>query len=73
MSLLNRPLKKTTPTNTGGPLQTNASPGSAALAQALRVGDAGAPVFGGDKDKSKRSGWNTESLRYMGNSGDSNE
>jgi hypothetical protein len=73
LSLLNRPLTKTTPTGTrSSPTQTNASPGTQALAQALRVGDAGAPVFGGDKDKSKRSGWNTESLRYMGNSGDSN-
>lgn len=43
------------------------SPGSQALAQALRVGDPGAPIFGGDKDEgSKKSGWNVESLRYMG-------
>jgi hypothetical protein len=69
LGLLNNPLNKPLldPTR---PLQ--GSPGSAALAQALRIGDAGAPVFGGDKDKSKRSGWNRESLRYMGNSGDSN-
>lgn len=43
------------------------APGSQALAQALRIGDAGAPIFGGDKeDKGKASGWNVESLRYMG-------
>ena len=44
------------------------APGSQALAQALRIGDAGAPIFGGDKDKegAKQSGWNVESLRYMG-------
>jgi len=71
LSLLNKPLQKSFPFGSS-PTQTNASPGSQALAQALRVGDAGAPVFGGDKDKSKRSGWNRESLRYMGNSGDSN-
>lgn len=44
------------------------SPGSQALAQALRL-DPGAPVFGGEKDKEgKKSGWNVASLRYMGNS-----
>lgn len=43
------------------------APGSQALAQALRIGDAGEPIFGGDKeDKGKQSGWNVESLRYMG-------
>jgi hypothetical protein len=43
------------------------APGSQALAQALRIGDPGAPIFGGDKeDKGKQSGWNVESLRYMG-------
>jgi hypothetical protein len=51
----------------GAPL-TQASPGSQALAQALRIGDAGAPVFGGEKEEGRRSGWNVESLRYMGNS-----
>jgi len=50
------------------PVQTTAAPGSQALAQALRVGDAGAPIFGGDKEGGKKSGWNVESLRYMGNS-----
>lgn len=44
------------------------SVGSAALAQALRVGDAGAPLFGssGDEKGKPPTGWNTESLRYMG-------
>ena len=44
------------------------APGSQALAQALRIGDPGAPIFGGEKDKeaAKKSGWNVESLRYMG-------
>jgi hypothetical protein len=46
------------------------SPGSQALGQALRVGDVGGAIFGsGDKESSgKKSGWNVESLRYMGNS-----
>ena len=42
------------------------APGSQALSQALRIGDPGAPIFGGDKEESKKSGWNVESLRYMG-------
>lgn len=50
------------------PVQTTAGPGTQALAQALRVGDAGAPIFGGDKEGGKKAGWNVESLRYMGNS-----
>ena len=50
------------------PVQTTAGPGTQALAQALRIGDAGAPIFGGDKEGGKKSGWNVESLRYMGNS-----
>jgi len=70
LSLINKPLSRSVPI--GSPTQTSSTVGSQALGQALRVGDAGAPVFGGDKDKSKRSGWNRESLRYMGNSGDSN-
>lgn len=46
------------------------APGSSALAQALRT-DMGAPIFGGEKEKGgARSGWNVESLRYMGNSGE---
>jgi hypothetical protein len=60
---------QTTPTGGGGVTISGAgqTPGSQALGQALRVGDAGAPIFGGDKDKEgKKSGWNLESLRYMG-------
>ena len=46
------------------------SPGSSALAQACRT-DLGAPIFGGEKDKEgRKSGWNVESLRYMGNVGE---
>ena len=52
---------------TSTPTQTTISPGSQALAQALRIGDVGAPIFGGDKEGGKKSGWNVESLRYMGN------
>jgi hypothetical protein len=43
-------------------------PGTAALAQALRVGDVGAPIFGRDEE-GKKAGWNLESLRYMGDVG----
>ena len=49
------------------PVQTTAEPGTQALAQALRIGDVGAPIFGGDKEEGKKAGWNVESLRYMGN------
>jgi len=42
------------------------APGSQALSQALRIGDPGAPILGGDKEEGKKSGWNVESLRYMG-------
>ena len=54
----------TTPTATG------VTPGSQALAQALNLGDVGAPIFGGDKEKGKaKPTWNVESLRYMGGDG----
>jgi hypothetical protein len=44
------------------------APGSQALAQALRIGDPGAPILGSsDKETGdKQSGWNVSSLRYMG-------
>jgi hypothetical protein len=44
------------------------APGSQALSQALRIGDPGAPILGSsDKEAGdKKSGWNVESLRYMG-------
>ena len=57
-----------TPVKPVSPTQTTAAPGTQALAQALRVGDAGSPIFGGDKEGGKKAGWNVESLRYMGNS-----
>lgn len=43
------------------------APGSSALAQVLRT-DAGSPIFGSsDKEGGTgKSGWNVESLRYMG-------
>lgn len=71
------PAKTTTSTYSPTSPQTSvtttgagASPGSAALAQALRT-DLGAPIFGSDKDKEgRKSGWNVESLRYMGNVGE---
>jgi hypothetical protein len=44
-----------------------ASPGTSALAQALRT-DTNETVIAGDKG-GRRKGWNLESLRYMGNSG----
>ena len=59
-----QPQKQTTPT------QTTVAPGSQALAQALRIGDVGAPIFGTDKEKGKKAGWNVESLRYMGDTGE---
>jgi hypothetical protein len=62
------PKQAAAPTQPISPVQTTAAPGTQALAQALRVGDAGAPIFGGDKEGGKKAGWNVESLRYMGNS-----
>jgi len=48
--------------------QAGQSPGSAALGQALNVGDAGSPVMGaGTDDKAgKKGGWNVESIRNTG-------
>jgi len=54
----------TTPTTQG-----QGSVGTSALAQALRIGDVGAPIFGRDEE-GKKAGWNLESLRYMGNAGE---
>ena len=62
------PAPQTTPAPAQTPTQTTVTPGSQALAQALRIGDVGAPIFGGDKEEGGRSGWNIESLRYTGNS-----
>lgn len=58
------------PQQQAAPTQTTIQPGSQALAQALRVGDVGAPIFGGDKEEGRKSGWNIESLRYTGNVGE---
>jgi hypothetical protein len=58
--------KRTPDTSTLISGTSGTTPGSQALGQALRVGDAGVPVFGGDKEEGKKSGWNVESLRYMG-------
>ena len=61
------PIAQPTSVNVTG---TGAAPGSSALAQALRT-DLGAPIFGGDKDKEgRKSGWNVESLRYTGGTGE---
>ena len=58
-----QPIQQTNVTTTG----QGSTPGSSALAQVLRT-DAGAPIFGGsDKEgQTGKSGWNIESLRYMG-------
>jgi len=48
--------------------QAGGTAGTAALAQALRVGDIGAPIFGRDEE-GRRAGWNLQSLRYMGDVG----
>jgi len=70
-SLAGAPATTTAPTTTPtSPTQTTITPGSQALAQALRIGDVGAPIFGTDKDEGKKAGWNVESLRYMGNVGE---
>lgn len=51
------------PTATVTPQAAGTTPGSSALAQALNVGDIGAPIFGSsDLGKSRRV-WNKESLR----------
>ena len=56
------------PTITGAASQrAGSTPGSAALGQALNVGDAGSPIFGSKGDeKGKKPVWNVQSLRYMG-------
>ena len=61
---------KTSKTSTATPTtQGQGSVGTSALAQALRIGDVGAPIFGRDEE-GKKAGWNLESLRYMGNAGE---
>jgi hypothetical protein len=57
-----------TPLPQGGLTSTaTPGPGSSALAQVLNQGGAGAPVFGTQEGKGKKSKWNIASLRYMGN------
>ena len=56
------------PSTTYAPTQTGVSPGSAALAQALNVGDVSAPLF--DKTgKKPRNVWNQASLRVKDETG----
>ena len=43
--------------------QAGTTPGSSALAQALNVGDVGAPIFGSSNLGKSRKVWNKESLR----------
>ena len=71
------PVRSAQTVGSGTTLDTSATttgagqaPGSQALGQALRIGDAGGTIFGSsDKEGGgKKSGWNVESLRYMGNS-----
>ena len=57
----------TPPPQTGLTATGTFSPGSSALAQVLNQGGAGAPVFGTQEGKGKKSKWNIASLRYMGN------
>lgn len=61
--------RTTRTTRTAPTTQGQGSVGTSALAQALRIGDVGAPIFGRDEE-GKKAGWNLESLRYMGNAGE---
>ena len=45
------------------------SAGSAALAQALRVGDPNGPLFGSEKTNPQQNVWNTSSLKYKDETG----
>lgn len=51
---------------TGAPSSTT---GSQALSQALRIGDPGASLFGGDKEGQQRNVWNTASLKVKDETG----
>jgi len=55
-------------TTTTGEAAQAPGPGSAALAQALRV-DAGGPLFGGDSEGRQRKVWNVESLKLKDETG----
>lgn len=50
-------------TQTLGGAETTGTPSSAALAQALRVGDAGEPVFGSEAKGKQKRVWNVSSLK----------
>lgn len=67
-SLINRNVSKPLYSSKTKTVTQKGSPGTAALAQALRVGDIGAPIFGRDEE-GRRAGWNLQSLRYMGDVG----
>ena len=65
-SLINKNVS--TPLYSNKTKATQGTTGTAALAQALRVGDIGAPIFGREEE-GRRAGWNLQSLRYMGDVG----
>jgi len=68
-SLINKNVSKPLYSNRAKTVTQQAgTPGTAALSQALRVGDIGAPIFGRDEE-GRRAGWNLQSLRYMGDVG----
>jgi len=66
-SLINKNV--TSPLYSNKVVQQAGTPGTAALSQALRVGDIGAPIFGREEE-GRKAGWNLESLRYMGDVGE---
>lgn len=67
-SLINKNVSSPLYSNKTPVTQQQGSPGTAALSQALRVGDIGAPIFGRDEE-GRKAGWNLQSLRYMGDVG----
>ena len=58
-----RPSAPTQPEAQGAYLGGQGTPGSQALAQALRT-DSGAALFGSEKEGKRRNVWNVESLKY---------
>jgi hypothetical protein len=58
-----RPSTPTQPEAQGAYLGGQGTPGSQALAQALRT-DSGAALFGSEKEGKRRNVWNVESLKY---------
>lgn len=59
----NRTGRAPQPTETQVGVESTGTPSSAALAQALRVGDAGEPVFGTDDLGKQKRVWNVSSLK----------